>query len=196
MTVRELRKKAKRLGLKGYSSLNKSQLIEYISTGNKPSKNRQKRLIRENKQLASSINKILTGDCLGIMPKFPDKVFDCCIADPPFNMSKKKGLDWAFSSHVTMQEQWDIFTKDEYFKFTLDWINEVKRIVKKNGNIFVFGSFHSIFTIGFILQNILNLRIITQIVWYKPNAQPNITCRMFTESTEFIIWAVNSPNKR
>lgn len=142
------------------------------------------------------INKILEGDCLSILPSFPMGVFDCCIADPPFNMSQKKGLSWAFSSHITMQEGWDIFSKDEYSQFTLDWISEVLRVVKPNGNVFVFGSFHSIFTVGFILQNILNRRIITQIVWYKPNAQPNITCRMFTESTEFIIWAVNNENKK
>ena len=142
------------------------------------------------------INQILTGDCLSILPSFPSGVFDCCIADPPFNMSQKKGLGWAFSSHITMQEGWDIFSKDEYSQFTLDWASEVLRVVKPNGNIFVFGSFHSIFTLGFILQNILNRRIITQIVWYKPNAQPNITCRMFTESTEFIIWATNNESKK
>ena len=133
---------------------------------------------------------------MDILPSLPNGAFDCCIADPPFNMSQEKGLGWAFSSHITMQEGWDIFSKDEYSQFTIDWVSEVLRVVKPNGNIFVFGSFHSIFTLGFILQNIFDRRIITQIVWYKPNAQPNITCRMFTESTEFIIWAVNNERKK
>ena len=216
MTCKTLREETKRRGLKGYSSLNKAQLIQYISTGVHPLRCIEESTSMSEKQIekitrASAdpstnlryaahenlpINQILTGDCLSILPSFPGGVFDCCIADPPFNMSQKKGLGWAFSSHITMQEGWDIFSKDEYSQFTLDWASEVLRVVKPNGNIFVFGSFHSIFTLGFILQNILNRRIITQIVWYKPNAQPNITCRMFTESTEFIIWATNNESKK
>ena len=216
MRILDLKKELKKRGLKGYSSLKKEQLIEYLTTGIQPLKNTQKlQTTHEDKIRESSsaniaysptilsgtneklpINQILTGDCLETMQSFPDGAFDCCITDPPFNMSKKKGLGWAFSSHITMQEQWDIFSKDDYFQFTVNWIREVLRVLKTNGNLFVFGSFHCIFTIGFILQNIFDRRIISQIVWYKPNAQPNITCRMFTESTEFIIWAVNNESKK
>ena len=214
LKCKALREETKRRGLKGYSKLNKAQLIQYISTGVHPHKNIANSTVRLNEQInipgvekypsvppsgvqnGLPINKILEGDCLSILPSFPSGAFDCCIADPPFNMSQKKGLGWAFSSHITMQEGWDIFSKDEYSQFTLDWVSEVLRVVKPNGNIFVFGSFHSIFTLGFVLQNIFNRRIITQIVWYKPNAQPNITCRMFTESTEFIIWAANNESNK
>ena len=222
MRVKDLIVEAKKRGLKRYSSLNKVQLIQYLSTGIypirsnsvfNPSQSAEPTVLSENQtQFAPSIadsflpsdtspeklpvNKIVHGDCLSILPSLPDTIFDCCIADPPFNMSQKKGLGWAFSSHITMQEGWDIFSKDEYVQFTLDWVAEVLRVVKPNGNIFVFGSFHSIFTLGFIMQNIFDRRIITQIVWYKPNAQPNITCRMFTESTEFILWAVNNESKK
>ncbi len=145
---------------------------------------------------AFPVNQLLLGDCLEILPAFPDDSFDCCIADPPFNAASPKGLGWAFSSHVTIQEQWDMFSKDDYFQFTVNWIREVLRVLKPNGNLFVFGSFHCIFTIGFILQSLFNRRIISQIVWYKPNAQPNITCRMFTESAEFILWAVNNESEK
>ena len=214
LKCRDLRSEAKRRGLRRYSNLKKDQLIQYVSTGVHPhihvdsptGQIKEQYTIPEVEKhppvpplsVKNGLpnNKILEGDCLSILPSFPMGVFDCCIADPPFNMSQKKGLGWAFSSHITMQEGWDIFSKDEYSQFTLDWLSEVLRVVKPNGNVFVFGSFHSIFTVGFILQNILNRRIITQIVWYKPNAQPNITCRMFTESTEFIIWAVNNENKK
>ncbi len=212
----ELRKELKKRGLKGYSSLRKAQLIEYLSTGIHPLKKTETFPAiaeggihvpsSENAEYSPTllgvsteklpVNQILSGDCLEILSSFPDGVFDCCITDPPFNMSKTKGLGWAFSSHVTMQEQWDIFSKDDYFQFSVNWIREVLRVLKTNGNLFIFGSFHCIFTIGFILQNMFDRRIISQIVWYKPNAQPNITCRMFTESTEFIIWAVNNESKK
>jgi len=138
---------------------------------------------------------IYEGDCLEIMRDWQENVFDACITDPPYNMSKSKGLGWAFSSHVTMAESWDMFGRDEYERFTRAWIEQVCRVVKPNGNIFIFGSFHNIYLIGSILQD-MDLKIVNSIVWYKPNAQPNITCRQFTESTEHIIWACNnSPNR-
>ena len=222
MRNKDLRKEAKKRGLRRYSSLNKAQLIQYLTTEVHPlqpktsldsgqeaestiaSKNQLQTVLSESDLTLFPdtppenlpVRQILCDDCLSILPSLPRSAFDCCIADPPFNISQKKGLGWAFSSHITMQEGWDIFSKDEYFQFTLDWVTEVLRVVKPNGNIFVFGSFHSIFTLGFILQNIFDRRIITQIVWYKPNAQPNITCRMFTESTEFILWAVNNESKK
>ena len=136
-------------------------------------------------------NQIIHGDALAVMRGWPDACINHCIADPPFNMSKKKGLGWAFSSHVTMQEAWDRFTDDDFFQFNVDWLREVCRVVKPNGNIIIFGTYHNIYQLGFILQNGLNRRILNSIVWYKPNAQPNITARMLTESTEHLIWAIN-----
>lgn len=137
---------------------------------------------------------LYAGDCLEWMARWPDACFDHCIADPPFNISKKSGLRWAFSKHVTIQESWDRFSGDEFFAFNLAWLREVSRVVKPNGNIMVFGTYHNIYQLGFIIQS-LNLRINNSLIWYKPNAQPNITCRMFTESSEQIIWAVNAEHE-
>ena len=136
-------------------------------------------------------NQIVHGNALEVMRSWPDDCVDHCIADPPFNMSKKRGLGWAFSSHVTMQEQWDQFGEDEFFRFNVEWLREVCRVVKPNGNILVFGTYHNIYQLGFILQNGLDRRLLNSIIWYKPNAQPNITARMLTESTEQLVWAVN-----
>ncbi len=136
-------------------------------------------------------NKIIHGDALAVLRGWPDGCFDHCIADPPFNMSKKRGLGWAFSSHVTMQESWDRFGDDDFFRFNVEWLREVCRVVKPNGNIIVFGTYHNIYQLGFILQSGLDRRILNSIVWYKPNAQPNITARTLTESTEHLVWAVN-----
>lgn len=145
--------------------------------------------MRNNKNSISVL-----GDALTVLKKLPDNSFDACIADPPYNMSKKKGLSWAFSNHITMQESWDQFSKEDYFRFSYQWLTEICRVVKPNGNIFVFGTYHNIYTQGFILQQ-LDRKILNSIVWIKPNAQPNITCRMLTESTEQLIWACNNPRK-
>ena len=136
-------------------------------------------------------NALIHGDALERMRGWPDNCIDHCIADPPFNMSKQRGLGWAFSSHVTMAESWDQFGEDEFFQFNVDWLKEVVRVVKPNGNILVFGTYHNIYQLGFILQSGLNRRVLNSIVWYKPNAQPNITARMLAESTEQLVWAVN-----
>lgn len=139
-------------------------------------------------------NKIICADAIATLRQWPDGIVDACITDPPYNISKKRGLSWAFSSHITMQSDWDRFRDDDYAAFTFAWLHEVCRVTKKNGNIFVFGSYHNIYLIGAIAQK-LKLRIINSIIWAKPNAQPNITCRMFTESTEQIIWFCNNSQK-
>lgn len=140
-------------------------------------------------------NSIYCGDALAHMKSWPDNCVDACITDPPYNIAKKKkGLSWAFSSHITMQSEWDQFIDRDYEQFTQTWLEQVCRVTKANGNIFIFGSYHNIYLIGAIAQR-LKLRILNSIIWAKPNAQPNITCRMFTESTEQIIWLCNNNDK-
>jgi site-specific DNA-methyltransferase (adenine-specific) len=139
-------------------------------------------------------HKIILGDALDELKKIPDESVDLVFADPPYNMSRKNGLGWKYSKHITMQEEWDMFSKDEYFKFNKDWIGEVLRVLKHGGSLWICGSFHNIYQVGFILQHIEDIKINNSIVWFKPNAQPNITCRMFTESTEHLIWASKNGN--
>jgi site-specific DNA-methyltransferase (adenine-specific) len=139
----------------------------------------------------SEHNKIYCDDALNLMPLWPDGIFDACITDPPYNIAKKKGLAWAFSSHITMDSDWDKFAEKDYEKFITNWLFQICRLTKLNGNIFIFGSYHNIFLLGAIAQK-YNLRIVNNLIWAKPNAQPNITCRMFTESTEQILWLCNN----
>ncbi len=151
---------------------------------------------------APARNRVITGDSLAEMRTWPDSCIDHCIVDPPFNIGSgsgrkgKQGLTWAFSSHVTMDEQWDAFSKDDFYAFNVEWLRELTRVVKPNGNILVFGTYHNIYQLGFILQQVLDRRILNSVVWFKPNAQPNITARMLTESTEQIIWAVNNTSAK
>lgn len=138
-------------------------------------------------------NRLYEEECLALMQQWEDNCVDHCITDPPYSISKKNGLGWAFSSHVTISEPWDRYaSRDDYLEFCRQWLTEVCRVVRPNGSIFVSGSFHNIYDLGHILHT-LNRKIINSIVWFKPNAQPSITCRTFTESTEHIIWACNAP---
>jgi len=139
-------------------------------------------------------HKIIMGDCLEVLKGIPDESIDLVFADPPYGLAKKNGLGWKYSKHVTLQEAWDIFSKDDFFDFNIRWVTECMRILKHGGSIWVCGSFHNIYQLGFILQH-LDAKINNSIIWFKPNAQPNITCRMFTESTEHLIWGTKNHTK-
>ena len=140
-------------------------------------------------------HRLILGDALAELKKIPNESVDLVFADPPYNMSKKKGLGWKYSNHVTMQEEWDVFSKDEFFQFNQQWLAECFRVLKHGGSLWLSGSFHNIYQIGFIIQNFFpDIKINNSIVWFKPNAQPNITCRFFTESTEHLIWASKNGN--
>lgn len=150
-------------------------------------------------------NKIILGDAIEELKKIPDHSVDHCITDPPYNISgydEKKEIGWLKSNnHWTekkkfkkIDENWDSFSNGNYEKFLKLWMNEIFRIVKPNGNIIIFGSYHNIYKIGAILQK-EDKKLINSIVWYKRNAFPNITQRMLCESTEHIVWAVNNSQK-
>jgi site-specific DNA-methyltransferase (adenine-specific) len=145
---------------------------------------------------------IYLDDSLSLLDEFGEDEFDACITDPPYNISgydHKKKIGWLKSNgywteqkkFTKISEDWDKFSNKDYVNFTRNWIQRITRVVKENGNIIIFGSMHNIFTIGEIL-NELEIKIVNSIIWYKRNAFPNITHRMFCESTEYIIWAVNN----
>ena len=149
---------------------------------------------------------MLTGDCITVLAKYPDDYFDACITDPPYNISGhegKKEIGWLKSNptwqdqkkYTKINESWDTFTDDDYRSFTSAWVKEISRVVKPNGNILIFGSYHNIYRIGATLED-FDMRIVNSIIWYKRNAFPNVTQRMFCESTEQIIWAVNNTRKK
>ena len=148
----------------------------------------------KEKKLKTS-HKIILGDALEVLKQIPDESIDLVFADPPYNMSKKNGLKWKYSRHVTMQEDWDMFTKADFFKFNRAWVKECFRVLKHGGSLWISGSFHNIYQLGFIIQEFhKDAKINNSVVWFKPNAQPNITCRFFTESCEHLIWASKNGN--
>jgi site-specific DNA-methyltransferase (adenine-specific) len=126
----------------------------------------------------------------------PDASVDHGIVDPPYNIAgDRPPLGWAFSSHVSIGEAWDRYSLQEFRDFTRSWMTEMTRVVRPNGNILIFGSYHSIYTVGAIAED-LDRKVLNSIIWTKPNAQPNITCRMLTESTEQILWLCNNSRKK
>jgi len=150
-------------------------------------------------------NKILLMDTMEFLLKLEDNSMDCCITDPPYNISgydDKKQIGWLKSNtywtekkkFTKIDEEWDKFENIDYEDFMFMVIQEIKRVVKPNGNIAIFGTYHNIYKIGYIIDK-LNLKIQNSIIWFKRNAFPNLTQRMYCESTEQIIWAVNNSHK-
>lgn len=151
------------------------------------------------------INKVLLMDTVDFLSKLPDNSMDCCITDPPYNISgydNKKEIGWLKSNKYWSEKkkfskidaEWDKFDNISYEDFMGIVISEIKRVVKPNGNIAIFGTYHNIYKIGYLIDK-LDLKIQNSIIWYKRNAFPNLTQRMFCESTEQIIWAINNSHK-
>ena len=140
-------------------------------------------------------NKIFNGDCLKEIKKIPDKTFDLVFADPPYNMQIGEKLTRPDSSKVNgVNDKWDQFNSfKEYDNFSKVWLTECKRILKDNGSIWVIGSYHNIFRLGYHLQN-LGYWLLNDVIWRKNNPMPNFRGTRFTNAHETLIWA--SKNKK
>ena len=137
----------------------------------------------------------ITEDCIQAMSNIEDDSVDMVFADPPYNLQLNKSLHRPDHSDVSgVDHEWDKFRSfEEYDKFTINWLTEVKRILKPNGTIWVIGSYHNIYRVGSILQN-LGYWVLNDIIWNKSNPMPNFKGNRFTNAHETIIWA--SQNKK
>lgn len=138
-------------------------------------------------------NIVYSGDCVEILNQEIDKgSIDLIFADPPYNLSgnglkwegNKTGGDW-----YMVNEEWDKMTAPEYMKFTRKWIGGCNRALKENGSIYISCAYHNLSEVMIVLKQ-LEFKINNVIVWQKTNAMPNMTRRVFTHSTEFVVWAV------
>jgi len=139
------------------------------------------------------INTIYSGDCIDVLSKEIDNnSIQLIFADPPYNLSgnglkwegNKTGGDW-----YMINEEWDKMTAPEYLTFTHKWVRACHKVLKDNGSIYISCTYHNIAEVMIVLKQ-LNFKINNVIVWQKTNAMPNMTRRVFTHSTEFVIWAV------
>ena len=142
-------------------------------------------------------NKIIKGDCLKELKKIPDKTFDLVFADPPYNMQIGQKLIRPDSSKVNgVNDKWDQFNNFKHYDdFSKAWLKECKRILKDNGSIWVIGSYHNIFRLGYHLQN-LDYWLLNDIIWRKNNPMPNFRGTRFTNAHETLIWASKSKKSK
>ena len=134
---------------------------------------------------------LLKGDCVELLNQFDFK-FDMIFADPPYFLSND-GISVQSGKMVSVNKgEWDRsngFEKDN--EFNLNWLTACKEHLTENGTIWISGTFHNIFSVAQMLTE-LDYKILNCITWAKTNPPPNLSCRYFTHSTEFIIWARKS----
>lgn len=143
------------------------------------------------------LNTVINADSIATMNQMEENSVDVIFADPPYNMQLGDMLMRPDNSIVNgVTEEWDSFESlaayDEYTKL---WLSAARRVLKEDGSIWVIGSYHNIFRVGYILQN-LGFWILNDVVWNKTNPMPNFKGTRFTNAHETLIWAVKNPKAR
>jgi modification methylase len=143
------------------------------------------------------LDQVLLGDCMRLMRMLPTASIDCVFADPPYNLQLRGELRRPDDSLVDgVDEEWDRFTDfASYDAFTREWLGECRRLLRKDGTLWVIGSYHNIFRIGAILQD-LGFWILNDVIWRKSNPMPNFRGRRFTNAHETLIWAARGQDSR
>ncbi|MCB8878812.1 site-specific DNA-methyltransferase [Acidisoma cellulosilytica] len=143
------------------------------------------------------LNQLLLGDCVQMMRMLPPASVHCIFADPPYNLQLQGQLRRPDESVVDgVDEDWDRFTDfAEYDRFTHAWLTECRRVLRKDGTLWVIGSYHNIFRIGAALQD-LGFWMLNDIIWRKSNPMPNFRGRRFTNAHETLIWAARGRDSR
>ena len=141
--------------------------------------------------------RILIGDCVAEMAKLPAASVDLVFADPPYNLQLQGDLKRPDDSRVdAVDDDWDKFASfAAYDDFTRAWLVACRRAMKPNGTLWVIGSYHNIFRVGALMQD-LGFWILNDIVWRKSNPMPNFRGRRFTNAHETLIWAARDAGKR
>ena len=148
-------------------------------------------------KIENMINNVILGDSIEIMKQIPDNSIDLIFADPPYNLQLENELYRPNETKVNgVSEEWDKFKSfEDYDDFTINWLKECKRILKKNGAIWVIGTYHNIFRVGKIMQD-LGYWILNDIMWIKTNPMPNFKGTRFNNAQETLIWASKDKNSK
>jgi modification methylase len=142
-------------------------------------------------------SRILVGDCVAEMAKMPAASVDLVFADPPYNLQLQGDLKRPDDSRVdAVDDDWDKFSSfSAYDDFSRAWLTACRRVMKPNATLWVIGSYHNIFRVGALLQD-LGFWILNDIVWRKSNPMPNFRGRRFTNAHETLIWAAREAATR
>ncbi len=142
-------------------------------------------------------DQIILGDSIAEMARLPEESVDLIFADPPYNLQLGGDLTRPDGSHVdAVTDAWDKFGSfADYDRFTRDWLSAAHRVMKPNAGLWVIGTYHNIFRVGAILQD-LGFWVLNDIVWRKANPMPNFKGTRFTNAHETLIWASKSPRAR
>lgn len=153
--------------------------------------------IRQGIILSSYKNKIIRGDCIELMKSMPEGSVDAIFADPPYNLQLSGDLHRPNNSRVDgVDDDWDKFESLKiYDQFTEAWLAAARDLLTDNGTLWVIGSYHNIYRIGAILQD-LGYWILNDIIWRKTNPMPNFRGRRFTNAHETILWAAKSKDSK
>lgn len=140
--------------------------------------------------------RLLKGNCIEVLNQAREDSVDMIFADPPYFLSNG-GITCHAGKMVSVNKgKWDKSKGiEENHKFNLEWLKACQRVLKPNGTIWVSGTTHIIYSIGFAMQE-LGFKILNDIVWYKRNAPPNLSCRYFTHSTEIVLWAAKNKKSK
>ena len=142
------------------------------------------------------LDTILKGDCVAELEKLPPASVDLVFADPPYNLQLEGRLTRPDQSEVdAVNDDWDKFASfAAYDDFTRAWLLACRRVLKPSGALWVIGSYHNIFRVGTVLQD-LGYWILNDVVWRKSNPMPNFRGRRFTNAHETLIWASRDASK-
>jgi modification methylase len=143
------------------------------------------------------LDRIHVGDCVAELSKLPPASVDMVFADPPYNLQLQNDLKRPDDSKVdAVDDDWDKFSSfSAYDEFTRAWLLAARRAMKPNATLWVIGSYHNIFRVGTILQD-LGFWILNDVIWRKTNPMPNFRGRRFTNAHETLIWAAREQSSK
>jgi len=143
------------------------------------------------------LNKVLLGDCIESMESLPEGSVDMIFADPPYNLQLGGDLHRPNNSKVdAVDDHWDQFESFKaYDDFSKRWMKAARRLLKPDGTMWVIGSYHNIFRVGTVLQD-LGFWMLNDVIWRKTNPMPNFRGRRFTNAHETMIWVAKDKDAR
>ncbi len=172
----------------------KEEAVEYITTHLKVLQDDEKVKMYSLNEI---LNSVICGDAFEVLKKIPKEIFDIVFIDPPYflQLSNKELKRWGGKTVVNgVDDEWDRFSSfEEYDNFITNLLKDVKVLMKKNATLWIISTYHSIFRIGRILQD-LGFWILNDVIWIKTNPMPNWLGVRFTNATETLIWAVKDKN--